>query len=208
MVGSLTLNKINRNLLIHLNRFLESLPLFLKECYKKLLTILSTPGNIENAGGGGSVPRLYPPIVHFTVLCLVAKPLNRSEAKGDLVMIQTLLLFKCKLLCYHANEILVSVTTRSPSASLQIKGLATKCTTVKWPIVGVAWLAIIFSDAQLKSIGAWNMKCWASISFGRLRFFHFSCSWHNKQNVVFLWQPSLTFLKHLSYSYSCLLFGF
>ena len=97
MVGSLTITKINRNLLIHLNRFLESLPLFLKECYKKLLTILSTPGNIENAvGGGGGVPRLYPPIVHFTVLCLVAKPLIRSEAKGDLVMIQTLLLFKCK----------------------------------------------------------------------------------------------------------------
>ena len=42
-------------------------------------------------------------IVHFTVVCLVAKPLNRNEAKGDLVMIQTLLLFKCKLLCYHAN---------------------------------------------------------------------------------------------------------
>ena len=70
----------------------------------------------------------------FTVACLVAKPLNRSEAKGDLVMIQTLLLFKCKLLCYHANWILVSITTRSPSASLQIKGLATKYTTVKWPI--------------------------------------------------------------------------
>ena len=42
-------------------------------------------------------------IVHFKVVCLVAKPLNRNEAKGDLVMIQTLLLFKCKLLCYHAN---------------------------------------------------------------------------------------------------------
>ena len=41
-------------------------------------------------------------IVHFTVVCLVAKPLNRSEAKGDLVMIQTLLLLKSKLLCYHA----------------------------------------------------------------------------------------------------------
>ena len=40
---------------------------------------------------------------HFTVVCLVAKPLNRNEAKGDLVMIQTLLLFKCKLLCYLAN---------------------------------------------------------------------------------------------------------
>ena len=42
-------------------------------------------------------------IVHFKVVCLIAKPLNRNEAKGDLVMIQTLLLFKCKLLCYHAN---------------------------------------------------------------------------------------------------------
>ena len=39
----------------------------------------------------------------FTVVCLVAKPLNKSEAKVDLVMIPTLLLFKCKLLCYHAN---------------------------------------------------------------------------------------------------------
>ena len=36
------------------------------------------------------------PIVHFTVVCLIAKRLNRSEAKGDLVMIQTLLLLKCK----------------------------------------------------------------------------------------------------------------
>ena len=33
-------------------------------------------------------------IVHFTVMCLVAKLLNRNEAEGDLVMIQTLLLFK------------------------------------------------------------------------------------------------------------------
>ena len=41
-------------------------------------------------------------IVHFTVACLVAKPLNRSEAKDDLVMMQTLLLFKCKLLCWNA----------------------------------------------------------------------------------------------------------
>ena len=73
-------------------------------------------------------------IVHFTVACLVAKSLNRSEAKGDLVMIQTLLLFKYKLLCYHAKLILVSITTGSPSASLQIKGLASRFTTVKWPI--------------------------------------------------------------------------
>ena len=42
-------------------------------------------------------------IVRFTVLGLVAKPLNKSEAKVDLVMIKTLLIFKCKFLCYHAN---------------------------------------------------------------------------------------------------------
>ena len=64
-------------------------------------------------------------IVCFTVACVVAKPLNRSEAKVDLVMIQT------SLLTYY---ILVSITTRSSSASLQIKGLATKYTTVRWLI--------------------------------------------------------------------------
>ena len=31
------------------------------------------------------------------VACLVAKPFNGSEAKGNLVVIQTLLLFKCRL---------------------------------------------------------------------------------------------------------------
>ena len=38
-------------------------------------------------------------------LCVVAKPLNRSEARVDFVVIQTqtLLLFVCKSLCYHAN---------------------------------------------------------------------------------------------------------
>ena len=37
------------------------------------------------------------------VVYLVAKPFNRSGAKGDLVMIQTLLLFKFKLLCCYTN---------------------------------------------------------------------------------------------------------
>ena len=67
----------------------------------------------------------------------ISKPLNKSKAKGDLVVIQTLLLFKYKLPCYHANQILMSITTRSPSASLEIEGLATKYTTVKWSIVNV-----------------------------------------------------------------------
>ena len=70
-------------------------------------------------------------IIHFTVACSIAKPLNRSEAKGDLLAIQTSLFFKCKLFSYYANLILVSITTRSLSASLQMKGLATKYTTVK-----------------------------------------------------------------------------
>ena len=33
------------------------------------------------------------PIDHFTVSCLVAWPLNESEAGGDLVLIETSLLF-------------------------------------------------------------------------------------------------------------------
>ena len=72
-------------------------------------------------------------IVHFTVACLLTKPFKKSEAKGDLVMIQTLLLFKCKLLCYYANLALVSITTRSPSASFQTRTWL--YITVKWPIV-------------------------------------------------------------------------
>ena len=34
-------------------------------------------------------------IDHFTVVCLVAWPLNESEAGGDLVLIETSLLFSC-----------------------------------------------------------------------------------------------------------------
>ena len=35
------------------------------------------------------------PIDHFTVSCLVAWPLNESETGGDLVLIETSLLFSC-----------------------------------------------------------------------------------------------------------------
>ena len=34
-------------------------------------------------------------IDHFIVMCLVAWHLNESEARGDLVLIETLLLFLC-----------------------------------------------------------------------------------------------------------------
>ena len=40
---------------------------------------------------------------HFTVVCSVTWPLNGSEAGGDLVLIQTLLLFSCKPSCSNAN---------------------------------------------------------------------------------------------------------
>ena len=37
-------------------------------------------------------------IDHFTVVCLVAWPLNENEAEGDLVLIETSPLCLCKLL--------------------------------------------------------------------------------------------------------------
>ena len=40
----------------------------------------------------------FPTIDHFTVGCLAAWPLNESEAGGDLALIETSLLFLCKLL--------------------------------------------------------------------------------------------------------------
>ena len=40
---------------------------------------------------------------HFTVVCSVTRPLNGSEAGGDLVLIQTSLLLFCKSSCSDAN---------------------------------------------------------------------------------------------------------
>ena len=37
----------------------------------------------------------YYAIDHFTVVCLVAWPLNEGEAGGDLALIETFLLFLC-----------------------------------------------------------------------------------------------------------------
>ena len=42
--------------------------------------------------------------VHFTVACLVAKALNKSEAKGDLIIKDKNPSFKCKLCCHHAKN--------------------------------------------------------------------------------------------------------
>ena len=78
------------------------------------------------------------PVDHFTVVCLVAWPLNESEAGVDLVLIETLLLFVCK---WHENSIInmrkagrFLSLTRSPPASLSFKGQATEQETVKWSV--------------------------------------------------------------------------
>ena len=64
---------------------------------------LPTP---PSASHSCSCPRLADAIISpFYSACLVAKPLNRSEAtcKGDLVLIQTLLLFTAFKLFMVAN---------------------------------------------------------------------------------------------------------
>ena len=45
-------------------------------------------------------------IDHFTVVCLVAWPLNENEAAGDLVLVETSQLFMCKF-------VLISMRTAS-----------------------------------------------------------------------------------------------
>ena len=43
-------------------------------------------------------------ISHFTVVCLLTWPRIGSEAGGDLVLIQTSLLFICRSYCSYANQ--------------------------------------------------------------------------------------------------------
>ena len=75
-------------------------------------------------------------------MCFVTWPLSGSEAGGDLVLIQTLLLFKCRSCCSDANLFAltyekheVCIKTRSLPASLPLKGQVPKHTTVKWTIL-------------------------------------------------------------------------
>ena len=70
-------------------------------------------------------------IDHFTVLCLVAWPLNEGEAGGDLALIETcfsyvniavLMIISRNL---HNKRSEVSIITRSPPVSLSFTGLVT-----------------------------------------------------------------------------------
>ena len=58
--------------------------------------IICLAGDVSSSFFNSS--RSVVPIDHFTILCLVAWPLNESEAGVDLVLIETLLLFICKFL--------------------------------------------------------------------------------------------------------------
>ena len=78
--------------------------------------------------------KLWSSIDHFTVVCLDTKPLSGSEAQGDLVLIQNLLLLIRKSFSCHANKFLVSIMSRSPQTSLWYRGLVTCFRTVKWSI--------------------------------------------------------------------------
>ena len=46
---------------------------------------------------------MYHLIGHFTVAYSVTRPMNGSEAAGDLVLIQTSLFLSCKSCCCDAN---------------------------------------------------------------------------------------------------------
>ena len=64
---------------------------------------LSLSGQTSIFGGVFFVFKSLLGIDHFTVVCSVTWPLNGSEAGGDLVLIQTLLLLSCKSSCSYAN---------------------------------------------------------------------------------------------------------
>ena len=77
-------------------------------------------------------------IDHFTVACLVACPLNESEAGDDLFLIETSPLVNDAILILISSNLHksreVSIKTRSTPDSFSFKGQATKHTVVKWSI--------------------------------------------------------------------------
>ena len=66
-------------------------------CFGLIFSVLNT--DVGRISKQGAICNDYSPTAERTLL---NNPLNRSEANDDLVMMQTSLLFKGKLLCYHA----------------------------------------------------------------------------------------------------------
>ena len=48
-------------------------------------------------------------IAHLTVVCLAIWPLSGSDAKVDFGLIQTFLVFTCKICCSYANNLLIII---------------------------------------------------------------------------------------------------
>ena len=71
---------------------------------------------------------------HFTVVCLVAWPLNENKAEGDLLLMKTSLPFlrTFLLISISIRKAERFISTRSTSASLTFKDQATKDSTIKW----------------------------------------------------------------------------
>ena len=98
-------------------------------------------------------------IDHFTVVGLVAWPLNESEAGGDLASIDTSLLFFCvndavlMLISrsLHNKRSEVSIITRSPPASLSFKGQVTRHRTVKRSIKSFVALVVCLKEKVSES---------------------------------------------------------
>ena len=78
------------------------------------------------------------PVDHFTVVYLVAWPLNESEAGVDHVY--AVLMLISRNMCKKSRE--VSIKTKSNSASLSFKGQTTKHTVVEWSIANLSWLNV------------------------------------------------------------------
>lgn len=66
-------------------------------CFGLIFSFLNI--DVERISKQGAICNDYSPMAERILL---NNPLNRGEANDDLVMMQTSLLFKGKLLCYHA----------------------------------------------------------------------------------------------------------
>ena len=108
----------------------------------------------------------------FYSCVLSYRPVNVSEAGGDLALIQTSLLFsfKCKLvsikLDLHNKSSEVCIKTRSPAASLPFKGQVTEQTTVKWSIVSQN--AVCSDQVKLKNVETYSRCCLHYHNYKRL----------------------------------------
>ena len=117
--------------------FFKSLWTLLRRGSKEKDGIL--PEQSKFSGSLQNLDHLGYSVDHFTVFCLVTWPLNDSEVRGDLTLILPALSRKCTKLALEQHDLHnksseVFMKTRSPPASVPIKGQVTEQRTVKWSI--------------------------------------------------------------------------